>query len=145
MATAATPTRVLIEGVPHESLVYGWDISLRGLHLLLRHRGETLSLDELSVLSGDAFHLCFAAGPDTYPELLAPTDPLTHAAAALGYASEWLITESGRRAHLTPAVPDAARRRALTRAVLERLRSEVDAGRPPLVGGVSRQGCGNWS
>ncbi|MFH1572156.1 MAG: hypothetical protein ABIL09_29470, partial [Gemmatimonadota bacterium] len=47
--------------------------------------------------------------------------------------------------HLTPAVPDAARRRALTRAVLERLRSEVDAGRPPLVGGVSRQGCGNWS
>jgi hypothetical protein len=137
--------RVLLAGVPHESLVYGWDISLRGLHLLLQHRGEAVTLDELSVLSGDAFHLCFGVGADTYPELLMPTEPLGNAAAALGYSYEWWITESGLRGHLTNAVPDEARRRALTLEVLKRLQAQIDRGRPVLVGGVSHQGCGNWS
>lgn len=137
--------RVLLEGVPHAALVYGWDSSLRGLHLLLQHRGETISLDELSVLSGDAFHLCFATGPDTYPELLMPTDPLGNAAAALGYRHEWWITESGLRAHLSKTMPEEAQRRALTLGVLMRIQAQIDAGRPALVGGVSHQGCGNWS
>jgi hypothetical protein len=137
--------RVVLKGVPHESLVYGWDCSLRGLHLLLQHRGETISLDELSVLSGDAFHICFATGPDTYPELLMPIDPLANAASALGYEYEWLITESERRGHLTKTVPDLAQRRALTLAVLRRIQAQIDAGRPALVAGVSHQGCGNWS
>ena len=137
--------RVWIDGVPHESLVYGWDISLRGLHLMLRDRGEMITLDELSVLSGDAFHICFANAKDTCPELLIPTDALANAAHALGYEHEWLITDSGRRAHLGTSVPDATEREALTRAVLQKIRAQVDAGRPPLVGGASDQGCGNWS
>lgn len=137
--------RVVLAGVPHEPLVYGWDCALHGLRLLLQHRGETISLAALSVLSGDAFHLCFATGPDTYPELLMPTDPLANAAAALGYAHEWLITASARRAHLAVTEPDQGRRRALTLAVLQRLQAQIDAGRPVLVGGASHLGCGNWS
>jgi len=110
--------RIWIEGVPNESLVYSWDMPLRGLHLLLRHRGEAISLDELSALSGDAFHICFATGTDTYPELIAPMDPLANAAEALGYRHQWLITESGLRAHLSKTIPDEAKRRSLTLEVL---------------------------
>ncbi len=136
--------RVWIEGVPHESLVYGWDISLRGLQLLLRDRGEQISLGELSVLSGDAFHFCFADAKDTCPELLMPSDALANAAGALGYEYEWLITDSGGRAHMGEGVT-VAERRELTFGTLAKMRSQIDAGRPVLVGGASHQGCGNWS
>ncbi len=145
MAEGSQHERVVLAGVPHEPLVYGWDCALRGLHLLLQHRGETISLAALSVLSGDAFNLCFATGPDTYPELLIPTDPLANAAAALGYPHEWLITSSARRGHLTGVEPDPALRRDLTLAVLQRIQAQIDVGRPVLVGGASRLGCGNWS
>ena len=104
MAEQTEIGRVLLEGVPHASLVYSWDISLRGLHLLLQHRGEAITLEELSVLSGDAFHVCFHRAAHTYPELLIPTDPLSDAATALGYSHEWWITEGGRRDHLAETV-----------------------------------------
>ncbi len=137
--------RVWLENVPHEELVYSWDCSLRGIHLILQDRGVDISFDQLVALSGDAFFICFADAPDTFPELVMPTDPLVNVANALGYESRWLITDSKYRAHLNKSEPDIEKRRAMTQQVVDQICEQVDRGRPPLVAGASQIGCGNWS
>lgn len=137
--------RVWLDGVPHEEMVYSWDCSLRGLHAMLVDRGMAITLDELMALSGDVFFICFARDNNTFPELVMPTDPMKNVADALGYDSQWLITDSKHRAHLIKSEPDIEKRRAMTQQIVDKIIEQVDAGRPPLVAGASQMGCGNWS
>jgi len=134
-------SRAWIEGVPTEEIGSGWDMLLRGVLSLLRHRGETTDLSELMALSGDAFNLCFASHWQATAYLAAPTDTLSNVADSFGYAHRWLLPLPDHRMR---ALPEAERRR-VTDPVLQQIEDEIDAGRPVLVGGCADRGCGPWS
>ena len=139
--------KVWIEGVPSADVGLGWDMLLRGMLILLGHRREEVTLDELMALSGDAFNLCFASHWQGTAYLAAPTDTLANAAGALGYEHRWLLPMPD---HEIRALPEPERRR-VTDQVLQQIREEIDAGRPVLVGGcadagcAAAAGCGPWS
>jgi hypothetical protein len=133
--------RVWIEGVPDAPIGHGWDMLLRGLQTLLRHRGEPARLEELMALSGDAFNLCFASHWQATAYLAVPTDTLSNAATSLGYAGRWLLPMPDDEIR---TLPEDERRR-VTDQVLGQMMDEIDAGRPVLAGGCADQGCGPWS
>ena len=55
-------SRVWIDGVPDGKVGWGWDMLLRGMEILLKHRGEETSLNEL------ALTLLGVMGSDLKPE-----------------------------------------------------------------------------
>jgi hypothetical protein len=134
-------SRVMVEGVPDGQVGDGWDMLLRGMLILLRHRGEHVTLEGLMALSGDAFSLCFASHWQGTAYLAVPTDTLANVAGALGYEHRWLLPMSDPEIRALPE-PD---RRRVTDQVLQQVREEVDAGRPVLVGGCADRGCAPWS
>jgi CubicO group peptidase (beta-lactamase class C family) len=129
--------RVWIEGLPDEKIGGGWLAMLRGVGVLLKHRGEEVTEAELLAYSGDAFHLCFADKWQYMGYMAIPTDIVANVLSACGY-------EGGLR-HSEPMPKGAAAQEAVTAKVLERFRAEIEAGRPVLVGGSSDGGCCDWS
>ncbi|MHC4716019.1 MAG: hypothetical protein ACYS5V_03555, partial [Planctomycetota bacterium] len=133
--------KVWIEGVPDVQLGSGaiWISQLKGLRLLLAHRGETVTLDELSALSGDAFHLAHGARWELRTAHAIPTDPLTNAAEARGFQAQWtpprFFWELKRMAE--------PRRKRLTEEYLASIRSHIDSGMPVLLGGTHGL-CAEW-
>jgi beta-lactamase regulating signal transducer with metallopeptidase domain len=141
-AEAWEGTRVEIEGVPARDLGIGWDMLLRGLQVLLEHRGVEAELPELMALSGDAFNLCHASHWQDIAYLCAPTDTLANAGVAYGFGHEWL--SSSVYSHEMTGLPLAERERR-TGQILERIHGELSAGRPVLVGGSGDGGCPYWA
>ena len=137
---ARDASRVWIEGVPDGRVGEGWDMLLRGMLLLLEHRGEAATLEGLMGLSGDAFNLCFASHWHATAYLGAPTDTLANAADALGYEHRWLLPMAE---HEMRALPEPERRR-VTDQVLQEVREQIDEGRPVLVGGCADRSAA-WS
>lgn len=134
-------SRVFIDGVPDMPVGDRWDMQLRGIQVLLEHRGEKTTLDDLMVYSGDAFNLCFASNWQDSAYLCIPTDTLANVAKAYGYDYEWLISPwIGEMRKM-----DAESRQKLTEGTLERIWSEIDLGRPVMLGGAADRGCGPWS
>ncbi|MFH0965049.1 MAG: M56 family metallopeptidase [Planctomycetota bacterium] len=129
-------SKVWIEGVPDRPVGSGWDMLLRGAGVLLTHRGEKTDLNELMVFSGDAFSLCFASHWQGIAYLCVPTDTLANVARAYGYKSRWLFSR----------VPQPSEKHQdKAREILHQLWSEIDQGRPVLVGGCADEGCTSWS
>lgn len=133
--------RVWIEDVPQAELGTDWDMLLRGMCLLLRHRGIECELDDLMVLSGDAFNLCFASEWHGTARLGVATDTLANIAAGYGFRWRWQF--SGRESELEN-MPEEERS-AVTRNALGGLWASVDAGRPFLAGGAADRGPAAWS
>ncbi|MGB3086631.1 MAG: hypothetical protein WBC53_02695 [Phycisphaerae bacterium] len=134
-------SKVWVEGVPDMVVGDRWDMLLRGMEILLKHRGEKISLNELMAYSGDAFNLCHASHWQGTAYMCVPTDPCANIAKAYGYSWQWSIPEK-EHAHI-PNLEQKAR--GYTEESLRRIRAEIDAGRPVLVGGVTDQGCGPWT
>ncbi len=134
-------SRTWVEGVPESGVGEGWDRLVRGIRILLEHRGEEVQLRRLMALSGDAFNLCFAAGWHGMARLAVPTDTLGNVAAAFGYDQWW---HAPLRAREMSRLPLSARRE-LTHSALKQIREEIDAGRPVLAGGCTERGCDAWS
>ena len=135
-------TRVWIEGVPSVKLGHlgdDWMLQLRAMQILLAHRGEQMNLDELLVSSGEAFNLCHSDHWELRTYLALPVDPLGETARTYGYDSRWLT--GGQFHQMKAQGVDACLTQ--TRAALEELWSELDAGRPVLVSGIDGH-CGNW-
>ncbi|MHC4561394.1 MAG: M56 family metallopeptidase [Planctomycetota bacterium] len=135
-------SKVWIEGVPNMPVGKGreWDGLLKGLHLLMTHRGEDVTLEELMALSGDAFHVCFGTRWQERTTHMIPTDPLANAAGALGYGSRW-TTQS--RYHRQFGSMTSEQREASAREYLQEVHSQIDTGMPVLFGGVYGM-CGDW-
>lgn len=133
--------RVWIPDVPDARISTGWDVLMRALHALLAYRGEKVTLDALMAHSGDAFNLCHASNWQADAALCVPTATVANAAAAFGYPAETL--DSGYTAEGMDALRRDGRME-LTRAALERIYAEIDAGRPVLVGGAEEH-CECWS
>lgn len=133
--------RVWIADVPDAEVGTGWDVLMRALHALLAWRGEKVTIDALMAQSGDAFNLCHASGWQACASLCVPTDTVTNAAAAFGYRAEAL--NSGCAPEGMDALSGDERLR-LTGETLDRIRGEIDAGRPVLVGGAEEH-CDGWS
>ena len=132
--------KVWIEGVPAIETRGGWDRQLRGMQAVLGQQGVEATLDELMVLSGDAFGLCHAPQwLSGWSHLLIPTDTLTNVAQAYGYDGRWLM--AARFYDLKQSGVEQSR--AKTNAVLDTLWQEIDAGRPVMAGGCLGV-CGNW-
>ncbi len=125
--------RVWIADVPDARIGTDWDALMRALHAVLTSRGEKVTLDALMAHSGDAFNLCHASDWQAVASLCVPTDTVANAAAAFGYRAEAL--DSGCTPEKTNALPRDERLEE-TRAALERIYAEIDAGRPVLVGGA---------
>ena len=134
--------RVWIEGVPDRPVGGGWDTILRGLRAMMAYRGTEASLNELLAYGGDAFNLCHASHWQGVAYLMIPTDPVANVAEVYGY--EYECVHNGYGSQKMDRL-DLADREAETRAILERIWAEIDAGRPVLVGGCSDRGCGDWS
>ena len=125
--------RVWIADVPDARIGADWDMLMRALHAVLAYRGEKVTLDALMAYSGDAFNLCHASNWQAAAPLCVPTDTVTNAGAAFGYPTEALF--SGYTSEAMDALLCHERLR-VTRATLDRVRAEIDAGRPVLVGGA---------
>ncbi|HCU38391.1 MAG TPA: hypothetical protein DGT21_24125 [Armatimonadetes bacterium] len=133
--------RVWIADVADARIGADWDALLRALYALLVSRGEKVTLDALMAHSGDAFNLCHASNWQAAASLCVPTDTVTNAAAAFGYRAEAL--DSSYIPEGMDALP-RDERLDVTRAALERIYAEIDAGRPVLVGGAEEH-CERWS
>ena len=129
--------RVWVEGVPDVKMTN--QMRLRGMEILLRHRGEMPTLDDLLVHSGAAFHLCHGTKWELRTGLNTPSNPWDNLAAAYGYESRWTPPVWF---HVIQRMP-ADQRKAKTDAFLDELWKSVDAGRPPLLGGAYGR-CGMW-
>ena len=134
--------RVWIEGVPDRKVGFGWDAILRGLQIILEYRGTRASLDELMAYGGDAFNMCHASHWQDVAYLMVPTNPVANIVAAYGYEYRCVHNGFGSQKMDGLALPD---REKETTAILERIWSEIDAGRPALVGGCNDGSCGDWS
>lgn len=129
--------RIRIEGLPEVQLGERWDMLLRSLEYLLRQRGASVTLNELMVYSGDAFSLCHANYWQDMAYLMIPTDTLTNVTSTLGYNSHWLWSNlQGMNQEQVLSE---------TKKALEEIWSEIDRGRPVMVGGCADQGCVSWS
>ncbi len=129
--------RVWIPGVPDIPMTD--HMRLRGMEILLSHRGERVTLDDLMVHSGEAFHLCHATKWETRASLSMPSNPWTNLADAYGYASCW--TQPAWFFAMAGLSADERARR--TQAFLDQIRASVDAGRPALLGGAYGE-CHLW-
>jgi len=134
--------RVWIEGVPDRPVGFHWDALLRGLQIILEHRGDGATLNELMAYSGDAFNLCHGSNWQGVAYLCIPTNPVANVANAYGYDYTCLHNGYGRERMDRLSV---AERRQLTGELLDRIWAEIDAGRPALVGGCNDGSCGDWS
>ncbi len=132
--------RVWIPSVPDVCIGTGWDMLMRAAAALLRYRGEKVTPDALTAHSGDAFSLCHVSHGYGISHLCIPTNTVSNAAAAFGYSVATIA--DGCEAEMK-ALP-RERRVQLTRAALERIYCEVDAGRPIMVGGAEDD-RGYWS
>ena len=77
--------KVWIEGVPTGEVGGGGEFLVKGVTILLRHRGEKTSLNEVVALSGDAFNFCYGSNWHGSSHLMIPTDTLANVANAYGY------------------------------------------------------------
>lgn len=134
--------RVWIEGVPDAPTGHGWDTILRGLQTMLEYRGTEASLNELMAYGGDAFNLCHASHWQDVAYLMIPTDPVANIARAYGYEYECIHNGYGSQKMDGLELAD---REEETKVILERIWSEIDAGRPVLVGGCNDGSCGVWT
>jgi len=135
-------SRVWIEDVAQSTLGHlgdDWMLQLKGVQILMLHRGEQVDLDELLAHSGEAFNLCHSDRWELRTYLSLPTDSLSILARAYGYSGRWLM---GGWFHQMKGKGKNASSEE-TRQTLEQLWSEIDAGRPVLVAGVDGH-CGNW-
>ncbi|MHC4984790.1 MAG: hypothetical protein ACYTFO_01410, partial [Planctomycetota bacterium] len=134
-------SKVWIEDVPNMPVGKGreWDGLLKGLHLLITHRGEDVTLEELMALSGDAFHICFGTKWQERTVHMMPTDPLGNAADAMGYGRRWTLS----RYHQQFGAMTSQERDASAREYLQEVHSQIDSGMPVLFGGVYGV-CGDW-
>ena len=137
-----TNGRVWIVGVPDRPVGFGWDAILRGLQIMLEYRGTEAALEELMAYGGDAFNLCHASHWQGVAYLMVPTNPVANIARAYGYEYECLHNGYGSQKMDKLALADRERE---TIAILERIWSEIDAGRPVLVGGCNDASCGDWT
>jgi len=134
--------RVWIEGVPKATLGHlgdDWTLQLKGLQVLLSHRGHRVDLDDLLAHSGEAFNLCHSDRWELRTYLAIPIDSLTAAAGAYGYDGRWLMGDWFHRMKRK----GTGACRTQTQRVLDELWREMDAGRPVLVSGIDGH-CGNW-
>ena len=130
--------RVRIEGVPNIKMTEGWP-RIRGMEILLKHRGEKASLDEIMVYSGDAFNLCHASQWELRGGLSIPTEPLANVAEAYGYSSRWTAPSWFHELRALE-MPERWRK---SEEFLEQLWEQIDAGYPVLIGGAYGE-CGAW-
>ncbi|MFO7956731.1 MAG: hypothetical protein R6X33_06485 [Candidatus Brocadiia bacterium] len=133
--------RTWIEDVPRRQIGDRWDMLLRGVRVLLEHRGEGVRFHDLMALSGDAFNLCFTSHWQGTAYLAVPTDTLGNVTDAYGYEHWWNAPLQDREMR---GLTESARRE-LTESSLKQIREEIDAGRPVLVGGCADRGCAPWS
>ena len=141
VAWAAEPTvkrengRVWVTGVPDIQMAGDFP-RLVGMQILLKHRGEEATLDELMAHSGDAFNLCHATKWELRAGLSIPTDPLSNVARAYGYACRLpqAALRPGRRRpplpprrHPRPVRPLARRRRLRPHGDADLLRRRQEA------------------
>jgi len=136
---SADGERVKIEGVPDHKIGRGWHMLLEGMQILLEHRGEKPTLNELMAYSGDAFNLCHGTQWELRIPLAVPTDTLTNVAKAYGYAARWIPP---RWFHEVNKLDKKAKQR-LADEYLGQIWQEVDRGRPVLMGGAYGE-CGDW-
>ncbi|MHC4662420.1 MAG: hypothetical protein ACYS8W_12090 [Planctomycetota bacterium] len=132
-------TKVWIEGVPDGKISNAWVMLLEGMQIMLEHRGEKVTLEELMAYSGDAFNLCHASHWEQRTEHSVPTDTLTNVAEAYGYASEW--TPSHWFAEVREL--DEAGKKKTINGQLERIQSRLESGFPVLMGGANGR-CRGW-
>jgi len=133
--------RVIVKEVPHANFDIHWDMPVRAAEALLRFRGVEATRDELWAVSGEAFALCHASHWQGAAYLCTPPDPVRNLAVACGFACS--------STHAGPTGPllfgkSRQERMELTRSALERIRSEIDAGRPVLISGAEAH-CGSSS
>jgi len=130
--------KVWIEGVP-EIKMSEKQMRLQGMEILLKHRGEQTSLDELLVYSGEAFHLCHGTKWELRTGLNTPVNPWNAAAETYGYACCW--TEPSWFFVMTGLKTEDRWKK--TNAFLDQIWAEIDAGRPVLLGGCYGE-CDAW-
>ena len=131
-------TKVLISGVPDIKMTKNW-MRLRGMEILLRHRGEQPTFDDLLVHSGEAFHLCHGTKWELRTGLCMSTDPWANLAETYGHAWRW-TPPSWWHSMKSLRMED---RWGKSNAFLDELWKSVDAGRPALLGGAYGL-CGTW-
>ena len=134
--------KVWIEGVPDMEvggLPDDWTALIKGVNLLLTHRGEQVTLDELRACAGDAFHLSHGTHWELRTAHAMPTDGLANAAKAYGYEGQWTP------AHFFWELKgmDEGQRTRHADEYLGHIRSEIDEGHPVLVGGAYGE-CSQW-
>jgi len=134
--------QVWIERVPCVSIGDvndDWTALLRGMHLLLTHRGEKATLDEIMACSGDAFSLCHSEHWELRTLHTVPTDTLSNVAKAYGYAGRWIPP----RFFWELKRLNKEDRKAASDKFVAQIWREVDSGRPVLMGGTHGQ-CASW-
>jgi hypothetical protein len=134
--------RIWIEGVPKAKFGHlgdDWTVQLKGLQVLLSHRGQPTDLGNLLAHSGEAFSLCHSDHWELRTYLSLPIDSLAAAARAYGYDGRWLM---GDWFHQMKRKGKAACQKQ-TQRILDDLWREIDAGRPVLVSGIDGH-CGHW-
>ncbi len=129
--------KVWVTGVPDVKMTE--HMRLRGMEILLRHRGEKVTLDDLLVYSGKAFHLCHGTKWELRTGLNMPSNPWDNLAQAYGYGSRWTTPNWFHAMQRMPA----DQRKQKTDAFLGELWKSADAGRPALLGGAYGE-CGTW-
>lgn len=141
--------RVWIEGVPPGDVGAGGEFFVKGVTVLLRHRGEKTSLNEVMALSGDAFNFCYGSNWHGSSHLMIPTDTLANVASAYGHEHRWLVTTNENN----PRGIDRAwhlglgreKELALANETLDQIFAQIDMGRPVMVGGGADATCETWS
>ena len=118
---------------------FDWSAQIRGLTAMLQHRGESVTLQDVMASSGDAFHLCHAAKWELRTAHAMPIDPLINAGRAFGYNARWTNPDWTPRLNKLPK----EQRQELTAEYLKNLWTEINSGRPLLIGGVFGE-CSSW-
>lgn len=127
-----------VDGVPDIRMTGPW-MRLKGMEILLRHRGEDPGFDDLLVYSGEAFHLCHGTKWELRTGLCMPAEPWSLLAEACGYEARWTRPSTFfEMDHLEPE-----ERWQRSEAFLEELRGSIDHGRPLLLGGAYGR-CDTW-
>lgn len=133
--------RVVVQGVRHANFDIHWDMHVRAVAALLAFRGVDAGLSELLAVSGDAFSLCHASHFQGTGYLASPINPVRCLTEAYGFAYH--------STHAGPTGPfrwgkSADELATCTRAVLDRVHAEIDAGRPVIATGAEAH-CGSTS
>jgi hypothetical protein len=131
--------KVWIDGIRNRQIGTGWDAQLRGMQILLEHRGEKVTLDDLMFHSGEAFNLCHGTHWELRTGMSAPTDILTNVARSHGYISRWIPP----RWFWEINKMEMEKRKIESEAFIEQIRRHIDNGYPVLMGGA-RGECGAW-